>query len=168
MSDLVAIGYDSLATAQEVAANAAQAQKAHEIELDDMVVVERRPDGKVKLHQPSAAGAGAVGGALWGGLIGLIFFVPLFGMALGAATGAAAGALSDYGVDDKFMKELGSALEPGTAAVIFLVRQVTADKVLPKIKIPGKIIQTSLDNETEERLSDALAAAGTAPAAGTP
>ena len=68
----------------------AVAQAAHEIELDDLVIVERRGDGKIKLHQPSMAGAGAAGGALWGGLIGLIFLMPLFGMAIGAATGAAA------------------------------------------------------------------------------
>lgn len=160
MSDLVAIAYDSVDTARGVADNAAQLQKQHLIELDDMVVVERRPDGKVKLHQPSTAGAGAVGGALWGGLIGLIFFVPLFGMAIGAATGAATGALSDYGVDDNFMKQLGAELEPGHAAVIFLVRKVSVDKVLPEIKIPGRVIQTSLDNETEARLTEALTAAG--------
>jgi uncharacterized membrane protein len=162
MSDLVAIAHDNLDTAQQVAANAGQAQKAHLIDLEDLVVVERQMDGKVKLHQPSAAGAGAASGALWGGLIGLIFFVPFFGMAIGAATGAAAGKFSDYGVDDSFMKELGAALEPGKAAVIFLVRKVTVDKVLPEIKIPGKVIQTSLDNETEQRLTDALAAAGAA------
>ncbi len=160
MSDLVAIAYDNLATAQEVAANAVEAQKSHVIDLDDMVVVERQQDGKVKLHQPSTAATGAAGGALWGGLIGLIFFMPFLGMAIGAATGAAAGALSDYGVDNNFMKELGSSLEPGAAAVIFLVRRVTADKVLPQIKIPGKIIQTSLDNETEDALAKALATAG--------
>ena len=95
MSDLVAIAYPDLATAQEVASNAAQATKTHQIELDDLVVVERRPDGKIKLHQPSATGAGAAGGALWGGLIGLIFLVPLLGMAVGAAAGAAGGAMSD-------------------------------------------------------------------------
>jgi uncharacterized membrane protein len=160
MSDLVAIAYDSVGTAREVAENVVQLQKAHEIELDDMVVVEREQDGKVKLHQPSAAAGGAVGGALWGGLIGLIFFVPLLGMAIGAASGAAAGALSDYGVDDNFMKDLGNNLEPGAGALILLVRRVTADKVIPQIKIPGKVIQTSLDNQTEQRLSDALAAAG--------
>ncbi len=160
MSDLVAIGYDSLATAQKVAGNISDAQKARVIELEDMAIVERQPDGKIKLHQPSSAGAGAVGGALWGGLIGLIFFVPLLGMAIGAATGAAAGALSEYGVDDNFMKELGQSLEPGAAALILLVRKVSADKVLPEIKTPGKVIRTSLDNESEQRLSDALAAAG--------
>jgi uncharacterized membrane protein len=160
MSDLVAIAYPDLATAQQVAGNAGRAVQAHELELDDMVVVERRDDGKVKLHQPSVTGAGAATGALWGGLIGLIFFVPLLGMAIGAASGALAGKLSDYGVDDKFMKELGDQLEPGGAAVILLVRKVSLDKVLPQIKIEGKVIQTSLDNESEQHLSDALAAAG--------
>jgi uncharacterized membrane protein len=160
MSDLVAIAYPDLATAQQVAANAARAQQAHELELDDMVIVERRDDGKVKLHQPSPAGAGAASGALWGGLIGLIFLMPLFGMAIGAASGAAGGAASDYGIDDKFMKELGQELEPGGAAVMFLIRQVTLDKVLPKIQIEGKIIRTSLDDDQEGQLAEALAAAG--------
>ena len=160
MSDLVAIAYDDLATAQRVASNIGEAQKAHVIAVDDLVIVERQGDGKVKLHQPSLAGVGAAGGALWGGLIGLIFFMPLFGMAIGAATGAAAGALSDSGVDDDFMKRLGSELEPGKSAVIVLVRSVTADKVLPNIKEPGKIIQTSLNAEDEGALRQALDAAG--------
>jgi uncharacterized membrane protein len=160
MSDLVAIAYPDVATAQEVAANAAQAQQGHVLELDDMVVVERRHDGKVKLHQPSAAGVGAAGGALWGGLIGLIFLAPFVGMAIGAAAGAAGGAMSDYGVDDKFMKELGQRLEPGAAALVLLVREASLDKIKPNIKIPGTIIQTSLDDASEEQLGAALAAAG--------
>src|SRR5262245_52629179 len=160
MSDLIAIAYPDLATAQEVAQNAGRLQQGHEIELDDMVIVERREDGKVKLHQPSLAGAGAVSGALWGGLIGLIFFMPLFGMAIGAASGAVAGKVSDYGIDDKFMKELGEKLEPGGAAVLLLVRQASVDKILPNIKIEGTIIQTSLDEEAEQGPPDALATAG--------
>jgi uncharacterized membrane protein len=161
VSDLVAIAYPDLDTARQVTANAAEAQKQHILELEDLVIVERRDDGKIKLHQPSLAGAGAVGGALWGGLIGLIFFVPLFGAAIGAATGAAAGAFSDTGIDDKFLKELGEKLQPGGAAVIALIRKVTADKLLAEIKIPGEVIQTSLSTESEQALRDALAAAGT-------
>jgi uncharacterized membrane protein len=162
MSDLVAIAYPDLATAQEVAGNVARLQKAHELELDDMVIVERKSDDKVKLHQPSTTGAGAVSGAVWGGLIGLIFLNPLLGMAFGAAGGAMGGAMTDYGIDDRFMKELGTELEPGGAALLLLIRKVSMDKVLPQIKIEGKVIQTSLDNETEGRLSDALATAGRA------
>ena len=77
MSDLVAIAYPDLATAREVASNVGEAQKAHIIDLEDLVIVERQGDGKIKLHQPSLAGAGAAGGALWGGLIGLIFLAML-------------------------------------------------------------------------------------------
>jgi len=159
MSDLVAIAYPDLATARQVASNLSEAQKGHLISLEDAVIVERQADGKVKLHQPSLAGVGAAGGALWGGLIGLIFLVPLFGMAIGAASGAIAGKFSDTGVDDEFMKRLGAELEEGKAALILLVRDVSADKVLPEIKIPGTVIQTSLSNDDEAALQAALDAA---------
>ena len=162
MSDLVAIAYPDVETAREVAANVGEARKAHLIDVDDLVIVERRADGKIKLHQASLAGVGAAGGALWGGLIGLIFLVPLFGMAIGAASGAAAGAMSDTGVDDKFMKRLGTELENGGAALILLVRSINQDKVLSQVKIPGEIIQTSLDSESEQALRDALQSAGAA------
>ena len=160
MANLVAIAYDDVDQAQQVTQKLGELMKEHSIELEDVVIVEHRDDGKIKLHQPSMAGAGAAGGALWGGLIGLIFLMPLFGMAIGAASGAAAGALTDAGVDDKFLKELGEQLTPGHAAVIALVRRVTMDKVLDNIQIKGTIIQTSLDNEAEARLEEALAAAG--------
>lgn len=161
MSDLVAIAYDDLSTAQQVASNLGDAVKAHVIEVDDVALVERRDDGKVKLHQPSLAGIGAAGGAMWGGLIGLLFLAPLVGMAVGAAAGAAGGAMADSGVDDDFMKRLGSELEPGRAALIVLVRKMSADKVLPEIKVPGTVIQTSLSNEDESALQGALDAART-------
>ena len=157
MSDLVAIAYPDLATAKEVTANASRAQQAHEIELDDMVIIERRGDGKVKLHQPSLAGAGAAGGALWGGLIGLIFLAPLVGMAVGAASGAVAGKVTDVGVNDNFMKDLGEKLPPGSAALLALGRTDAPDKVIDRVKgYGGHVIQTSLDEEQEEHLRAAL------------
>jgi uncharacterized membrane protein len=159
VSDLIAIAYKDLPTAQEVTANLAAAQKAHLIDLEDLVIVERKDD-KIKLHQPSLTGAGALGGAAWGGLIGLIFLVPFFGMAIGAATGAMAGAMSDAGIDDNFMKSLGEKLEPGGAAVIGLVRSVNEEKILENVKIPGELIQSSLTEEAEGPIKDALAKAG--------
>jgi uncharacterized membrane protein len=160
MSNLIAVAYPDLATAQSVAGELGQLTKEKSIQLDDMVVVERRPDGKIKLHQSmSTGGAGAAGGALWGGLIGLIFLAPLLGMAIGAAAGGAAGALTDVGVDDNFMKNLGAQLQSGGAAVVVLVRQSTPDKVLPRIsQYGGEVVQSSLDNDTETRLQEALSA----------
>ena len=158
MSTLVAVAFDDRATAEEVMGTLGRLQKEHVLELEDAVIVTRNSEGKVKLHQSNKlAAGGAVGGALWGGLIGLIFFVPLFGMAIGAATGAAAGALTDVGVDDNFLKDLGAKLKPDGAAVIVLVRNSTPDKVLPEIaQYGGEVIQTSLDNEAEERLRHVL------------
>jgi uncharacterized membrane protein len=163
MSNLVAIAYDDVAQAQQVTETLGQLMKEHSIELEDVVVVEHRADGKVKLHQPSMAGLGAASGALWGGLIGLIFLMPLFGMAIGAASGAAAGGLTDRGVDDDFMKQLGDKLPEGGAAVFVLVREATADKVVPEIsKYGGHVIQSSLSNEQESALQEALDRRGAA------
>jgi uncharacterized membrane protein len=158
MSNLIAVAYPDLETARNVSAELTQLTKERSLVLEDIVVVERRPDGKVKLHQAvNTAGAGAAGGALWGGLIGLIFLAPLLGAAIGAAAGGAAGALTDVGVDDNFMKDLGAKLKEGGAAVVVLVRQSTPDKVLPRIsQFGGEVIQSSLDQETEARLQAAL------------
>jgi uncharacterized membrane protein len=158
MSTLVAIAYPDVATAEQVRREMMQATKERLMTLEDAVVVEHRPDGKIKLHQAmSTAGAGAAGGALWGGLIGLIFLAPLFGMAIGAASGAAAGALSDVGVDDNFMKELGARIEPGGAALIALGSTEARDKLLERVRpYGGDIIQTSLSAEEEENLRAAL------------
>jgi uncharacterized membrane protein len=157
MSNLVAIAYDDVDSAQRVMDSLTELQREHSLTLDDAVIIERRQDGKIKLHQPSAAGAGAAGGAVWGGLIGLLFLNPLLGMAIGAASGAAAGAMSDFGVDDNFMKELGQKLQPGNAAVLVLVREASRDKVLPEIsKYGGHVIQSSLSNEQEAALQEML------------
>ena len=158
MNKLVAIAYQDAETAQRVRAVLIEATKEHLLQLDDAVVVERQPDGKVKLHQAmSTSGAGAAGGALWGGLIGLLFLAPLFGMAIGAAAGAAGGALSDVGVNDDFMKELGNRIEPGGAALIALGSTEARDKLLERVRpYGGDIIQTSLSTEEEERLRAAL------------
>jgi uncharacterized membrane protein len=158
MSTLVAVAYDDAETAEKVRQELIEATKEHLLRLEDAVVVECQPDGKIKLHQAmSTTGAGALGGAAWGGLIGLLFLVPLFGMAVGAATGAVAGKLTDTGVNDNFMKELGAKLEPGKAALIALGSTDARDKVLERVApYGGQIIQTSLSHEDEEQLRAAI------------
>ena len=158
MSNLVAVAYPDESTASEVAQTLIELQRERSIGVDRVVVAIRKPDGKIKLKQSfSPAGSGAAGGALWGGLIGLIFFMPLLGMAIGGATGAASGAMTDVGVDDDFMKQLGEKLQPGGAAVFVLVRQSTPDKVLPRIsQYGGEVIHSSLSAQAEETLQEAL------------
>jgi uncharacterized membrane protein len=127
-------------------------------------IATRDEKGRVKLNQLlNTTAAGAAGGSFWGLLIGLIFLNPLLGVVAGAAGGAISGALTDVGINDKFMKELGSALKPGDAALFVLVQDMTADKVLGEIKEHGGVVlHTSLDETREKVLRDALAAASAA------
>ena len=91
MSTLIAVAYPDADTAEQVRDELILAAKERLIVLEDAVVVEHRPDGKVKLRQATNPAAAAGGrGAVWGGFIGLLFLVPLFGIAMGAASGAAA------------------------------------------------------------------------------
>ena len=137
-----------------------EAIKAKIIEIDDAVVVSRDDDGKVKLQQAaSAAGVGAAGGAVWGGLIGLLFLAPLVGMAIGAAAGAAAERWPTM-ASMTVHEGAGRKTDSGSAALIVLVRSMTPDKILPNIQEQGHVIQSSLSNEAEAQLNEALAAAG--------
>ena len=158
MSNLVAIAYPDFDTAERVRQELLQATKEHLVRLEDAVVVECQQDGKIKLHQAvSTTGRGAAGGALWGGLIGLLFLAPVVGMAVGAASGALAGKMTDTGVNDQFLKELGAKLQPGNAALIALGSTDARDKLMERFSpYGGEVIQTSLDNEDEERLRAAL------------
>jgi uncharacterized membrane protein len=158
MSNLLAIAYPDFATADRVREELMQASKEHLVDLQDAVVVDHDAKGKIKLHQAvSTGGAGAAGGALWGGLIGLLFLAPVLGMAVGAATGGLAGKMTDVGVDDNFLKELGAKLEPGKAALIALGSTNARDKLLERVRpYGGEVIQTSLTNDEEQRLRTAL------------
>lgn len=160
MSDLVVIVYETEAKAEEMRNKIFELQKEYLIELGDAAIAVKQPDGKVKLNQLlNTTAAGAASGSLWGLLIGMVFLNPLLGVALGAASGAISGALADYGVNDKFMKDLSESLQPGNAALFLLIKKVTGDKVLEAVKgTGGTVLKTSLDDSKEKALRDALAA----------
>jgi uncharacterized membrane protein len=156
MSNLVVIAFNDEQMAFEMRAALAKMQKEYLIEMEDVVVVTKGNDGKVKLHQAQNLTAlGAASGGFWGMLIGMIFLNPLLGAAVGAGAGALSGSLADVGIDDKFMKELGASFQSGCSAIFILVRKATADKVLDGLSAfhgKGKVIQTSLAKDEEDQL----------------
>ena len=159
MSDLVAIVYPTEAKAEEMRTKLFSLQKEYLIELGDAVIAVKHEDGKVKLNQLlNTTAVGAASGGFWGSLVGMIFLMPLLGAALGAASGALAGAITDYGINDNFMKELAANLQPGNAALFVEVKKMTGDKVLEAIKgTGGVVLKTSLDHTKEQALRDAIA-----------
>src|SRR4029077_21236860 len=156
MSNLIVIGFNNEADAFEMRAALAKLQAQYLIEMEDAVVVTRDTKGKVQLHQAvNLTAARAAGGAFWGTLIGLLFLNPLLGAAVGAGSGALSGKLSDIGINDQFMKDLGATLTSGTSALFVLVRKSTPDKVLEGLKAfagKGRLLQTSLTKDKEDAL----------------
>lgn len=159
MADLVAVVFESEAKAEEVRDKLLGMSQDYLIQIGDAAIAVKTSSG-VKLNQLfSTTAAGAAGGSFWGLLVGILFMNPLVGVAAGAASGALAGKLTDVGVNDKFMKQMGQDFAEGEAALFVLVKKVTGDKVLEGIKgMGGRVLQTSLDNDAEERLIAALSA----------
>jgi uncharacterized membrane protein len=158
MSDLIVIGFDEEYKALVMRAELTKLQKEYLIEMEDVVVLTKNEKGKVKLHQAvNLTATGAVSGGFWGMLLGMVFLNPLMGAALGAGAGALSGKLSDIGISDGFMKELGETFTPGTSALFVLVRKVTPDKVLDALKgFGGKVLKTSLNVDKEDALQEVL------------
>lgn len=161
MSDLIVIGFDDTQKADQVLNELTQLQKEHLVALDDAVVVIKSSDGKVKIKQSyNLAAAGAVKGSIWGGIIGVIFLNPLLGAAVGAGAGALQGILTDIGINDDFIKELGSTIENNTSALFILVRKYTPDKVIAELRpYGGKVLNTSLSIDEEEEFKRMLESA---------
>jgi uncharacterized membrane protein len=159
MSDLVVIVYPTLEKAEAVRQELLTLQKEYLISLDDAVIATKTDDGKIKLHQlMNTTAAGAASGSFWGLLVGMIFLMPVVGVAIGAASGALGGLLADFGINDKFMKELAASIQPGNAALFVLIRSMTGDKVLEEMKgTGGVVLKTSLDNDKEQALRAAIA-----------
>jgi len=160
MSDLVFIAFPTEQKAEEVRQKVLSLQREYLIELGDAVVVVKDEKGHVKLNQMiNLTATGAASGALWGTLIGFIFLAPLVGTALGAASGALGGRFTDIGINDQFMKDAASALQPNSAGLFLLIRKMTTDKVLADLKgVGGTLIKTSFDETKEEQLREALSA----------
>ena len=161
MSSLVVIVYPNEEKAEEVRKRLFELQVEHLIKIGDAVIATKTESGSVKLNQMmNLTAAGAASGSMWGLLIGVLFLNPLIGVAAGAASGALAGALTDVGINDPFMKKLAETIEPGSAALFVLVKEITTDKVLAAIKgYGGVVLKTSFDETKEQALRDALKSA---------
>ena len=95
------------------------------------------------------AGAGIFAGLLLGGPIG--------GLAAGAAIGAITGKMKDYGIDDKFIKEISAGLGYNSSAIFLLVKEARGEEVMERLKpYKGVVLSTTLAPEAQARLEQAL------------
>ncbi len=164
MSTLLVIAYPNQQTAYDVLADLRAQQAQFVVNLSDAVIVVKDAKGKVKLDQSvKLESSGAVSGAFWGMLIGLIFFMPWLGLAVGALSGWLGGKYSDYGIPDKFIKEVGQKLPVGGSQLFLLIESYTQDKFVAALgKYGGEVIQTSITDDQTKKLQEYLDTHGAA------
>ena len=161
MSDLIVIGYPEEETAEKVWNELVSMQDDFLVDLEDAAVIRRDRTGKLHVTTPAhhAVVWGTLSGLFWGVLTGLIFLfplAPLTGLA-GGIMGAALGAAGDLGIKDDFRQRVNDLLQPGTSAIMVIVRKVTPDKFTEALRpYGGTVLQTSLPHDAEQQLMKAL------------
>jgi uncharacterized membrane protein len=161
MSDLIVIGYPDEDTAQRVWGELVKLQRDYVVDLEDAAIIRRDQNGKLRVTTPAhhAVAWGSLSGLFWGVLIGLLFLFPLapvVGVA-GGLIGAAFGAAGDLGIKDEFKQRVQELVQPGTSAILVILRKATMDKFLEALRpYGGTVLQTSLPHDAEQKLMQAL------------
>jgi uncharacterized membrane protein len=157
-ADLIAIGYPDETTAFVAADEARRLAADLIIQPDAIAVIARDKDGSYHVttsHHPMTRGASW--GLFWGFLFGLLFFIPVFGMAVGAGLGALMGEVAKTSIDQQFQDQVRDMVQPGTSALFLMLEKVTPDKAVAAMsKYGGTVLKTSLSEDDEKELQDAL------------
>jgi uncharacterized membrane protein len=71
--------------------------------------------------------------------------------------GAALGAAGNLGIKDDFKRRVQDQVQPGTSAILVVVRKATPDKFIEALRpYGGTVLQTSLTHDAEQQLMKAL------------
>lgn len=122
--ELIAAVYSSSGAAQSMLEELVRLHDQDVIELIDAAVMVRDDNGELHIAERAelTPAKGAKRGALIGAALGVIFPPSLLATAaLGAAAGALAGKVTDQGLDNKLLADLGAELLPGMSALIAVV-----------------------------------------------
>lgn len=130
------------------------------IDLEDAVVVVKNQKGKVQVTETkdTTARTGTWSGGTLGLFVGLLAGGPVGGLAIGLLGGRLVGKMVDIGVDQEFLEEVSSALEPGTSAAVFQVNSTSNPRAIRALLAgyTGTIYSTSIDESVAEELQRLL------------
>ncbi|GAB4448070.1 MAG: DUF1269 domain-containing protein [Anaerolineae bacterium] len=127
--------------------------KEADVELEDAVVVYRTQQGEVKIKQTRevTAGKGAKRGSFWGLLVGVLLGGPVVGILGGMGLGALYGKLTDHGINDQFIKDVGQALKHNGSALMLMIKDEDYPRSIAYLKtFEFKILEADVSDETEQ------------------
>ena len=157
MNQLIVVGFDHLDDARSAMRRLRELESDGQIRFEDTAIVERDPDGTARVHNEvsGTTETATLIGAVLGGVVTFVF--PPLGAALGAAAGAAVGASLDRGVSRSFVNDVKETLQPGRSALFLVVKETEGDAAVAALRpFTGEVIQTTLSEESEEALREAL------------
>ena len=164
--NLWAVGYDDMERANQVRDEIINlGWEKHYLQLDDVAVVVRHPDGSFTLDQkPFPAAANVLGCSVVGFLAGLVVGAPMTGATIGAMVGGAGSvaASTSAGIGDDFVTEVKGLMKPGTSAIFVLDYEGDMDVILHRIRgLGGTVLKTNVDLERAQLIQSTLAAPAT-------
>ena len=128
MSELILIGYPDENTAGDVWHKLAGLRRDILIDMDDAAVICRDAKGKLHMTTPAhrAVAWGSLSGFFWGTVIGLVLLPFRSGIERGRRVdGAALGIAEDLGIMHDFRRQARNVMQPGTSAILVVVRKAT-------------------------------------------
>src|SRR5262249_42725836 len=154
--------YDDMGRAEQVRHEIIRLAEKHCLILLDTAVVVRYSDGSVTLDgEPFVAATNFSGRTFASFLAGLALGAPpLTGAAVGALVRGAGGAAAEVGIDDTFVCEVESLMNPGTSALFVLDQEGDMDAILQGIRgLGGTVLKANVDLKRAKLIQSTLAAA---------
>src|SRR6202012_3265097 len=154
-------GHPEEDTAKRVYGELVNLQNQYRVDLEDAAIIRRDRRGRLHVTTPAhhAVAWGSFSGLFWEVLIGLLFLfplAPLVGVA-GGIMGAALGAAENLGIKDDFKQRVQDVLQPGTSAILVILRKATYDKFVEALRpYGGTVLRSSLSHEAEQQLMKIL------------
>ncbi|MEZ5203344.1 MAG: DUF1269 domain-containing protein [Acidimicrobiales bacterium] len=162
---IIGMSFDKVTRAEEVLLALVHLQQEGEIAMADAVIATKGDDGRVHIHQTidPTPGVSALRGSFWGALVGAIIGGPVFlaGALVGAGSGALMAKLVDLGLDDRWVKQVGEWLDPGTSALLLLVSQEVRPAVVKELgRYEGRVLYCTFPDPVRAELEAALGNGG--------
>jgi uncharacterized membrane protein len=124
---------------------------AERVSLDDIALVTKDEDGKVRIHQTKdvTVKKGAKRGALVGALVGLAAPPVLGAAAVGVGIGALWGKFRDRGIDDDLMQSIGGMIAGNEAVVFALGDNSSIEAIDARVRELSKGDMTTITVDTD-------------------
>ncbi|MFN2202109.1 MAG: DUF1269 domain-containing protein [Caldilineaceae bacterium] len=162
VTNVTVLGFDDMVGAENMLTNVSMWEEKGYFKVKDAVVVTRGSgNNDVEIKQTvKKAGKWSLGGGGIGLLAGLLLGGPIGGLVVGATVGAITGAMKDFGISDKFIREVSDGM-PAETSTLFLMTTPDKDRdeqaFLAELKpFRAKVISTTVDADTSAKLEAAL------------